>query len=100
MEQCFLVEQPQGTLVVVDYELPEFAKQKVNLVANLKSGPTGANTKMIQQVDMDQEQVGEPFPSGSTQQPGHAGRQAGRQGGRQALCMHASLTQRDRPVFV
>lgn len=27
VEQCFLVEQPQGTLVVVDYELPQFAKQ-------------------------------------------------------------------------
>jgi hypothetical protein len=56
-EQCFLIEQPQGTLVTVEYENPAYATQKLNLVASLRSGPgtTGSSSKMIQQVQMDEE---------------------------------------------
>lgn len=59
VEQCFLVEQPQNTLVVVEYDFPAYATQKLNLVANLRAGPPGGapttTAKMIQQVQLDQE---------------------------------------------
>ena len=39
VEQCFLVEQPQGTLVVVDYELPQFAKQVRDVCVRVAASP-------------------------------------------------------------
>ncbi len=45
-------------MVTVEWELPAYATQKLNLVVALRAGPgtTGSSNKMIQQVQMDQEQ--------------------------------------------
>ncbi|TFJ88276.1 hypothetical protein NSK_000625 [Nannochloropsis salina CCMP1776] len=56
-EQCFMIEQPQGTPVTVDYDLPAYATQSLNLVISLVSGPggKGGGGKMVQQVQMNEE---------------------------------------------